>query len=142
MTLHLRVQTTRKQLTISIFAPRIFRPTCMFTDKEDSGRWFATVTDKEIKSRNEARIPQNTKRSATRLYGVDEFGMTGSRTEHPTMTATLSWNRRILKTLFISCSLATLFPSNNQSRTQLFRQLIRGLCNIFPPKRTKESELM
>ena len=26
----------------------------------------------------------------------------------------------------ISCSLAPLFPSNNQSRTQLFRQLIRG----------------
>ena len=77
LTLHLRVQTTSKQLTISIFAPRIFRPTCMFTDKEDSGRWFATVTDKEIKSRNEARIPQNTKRSATRLHGVHEFGMTG-----------------------------------------------------------------
>ena len=65
------------QLTISIFAPRIFLPTCMFTDKEDSGRWFTTVTDKEIKSRNEARIPQNTKRSATRLHGVHEFGMTG-----------------------------------------------------------------
>ena len=38
--LHLRVQTTSKQLRISIFASRIFRPTCMFTDKElkDSGR--------------------------------------------------------------------------------------------------------
>ena len=59
--LHLRVQTTSKQLTISIFAPRIFRPTCMFTDKEDSGRWFSTVTAKEIQSRNEARIPQNTR---------------------------------------------------------------------------------
>ena len=33
--LHLRLQTTSKQLTISIFTPRIFRPTCLFTDKED-----------------------------------------------------------------------------------------------------------
>ena len=77
LNLHLRVQKTSKQLTISIFAPRIFRPTCMFTDKEDSGRGFTTVTDKEIQSRNEARIPQNTKRSATCLHGVHEFGMTG-----------------------------------------------------------------
>ena len=38
LNLHLRVQTTSKQLTISIFAPRIFRPSCRFTDKEDSGR--------------------------------------------------------------------------------------------------------
>ena len=75
--LHLRVQKTSKQLTISIFAPRIFRPTCMFTDKEDSGRGITTVTDKEIQSRNEARIPQNTKRSTTCLHGVHEFGMTG-----------------------------------------------------------------
>ena len=65
LNLHLRVQTTSKQLTISIFAPTIFRPTCMFTDKEDSGRGITTVTDKEIQSRNEARIPQNTKRSTT-----------------------------------------------------------------------------
>ena len=49
----------------------------MFTDKEDSGRRFTTVTDEEIQSRNEARIPQNTKRSTTCLHGVDEFGMTG-----------------------------------------------------------------
>ena len=58
---NLNLQTS-KQLTISIFAPSIFRPTCMFTDKEDSGRGITTVTDKEIQSRNEARIPQNTKR--------------------------------------------------------------------------------
>ena len=32
--------------------------------------------DKEIQSRNEARIPQNTKRSTT-WHGVHEFGMTG-----------------------------------------------------------------
>ena len=38
LNLHLRVQKTSQQLTISIFAPRIFRLTCMFTDKEDSGR--------------------------------------------------------------------------------------------------------
>ena len=87
LNLHLRVQKTSKQLTISIFAPRIFRPTCMFTDKQDSGRGITTVTDKEIQSRNEARIPQNTKRQTT-------------CSEHLTMTATLSWNRSILKTLF------------------------------------------
>ena len=46
------------------------------------------------------------------------------------------------KSRLISRSLAPLFPSNNESRAQLFRQLIRGLCNIFPAKRTKESELM
>ena len=77
LNLHLRVQKTSKRLTISIFAPRISRPTCMFTDKEDSGRGITTVTYKEIQSRNEARIPQNTKRSTTCLHGVHEFGMTG-----------------------------------------------------------------
>ena len=77
LSLHLRVQKTSKQLTISIFAPRIFRPTCMFTDKEDSGRGITTVTDREIQSRNEARLPQNTKRSTTCLHEVHEFGMTG-----------------------------------------------------------------
>ena len=46
--LHLLVQKTSKQLTISIFAPRIFRPTCMFTDKEDSGRGITTVPDKNL----------------------------------------------------------------------------------------------
>ena len=76
LNLHLRVQKTSKQLTISIFAPRIFRLTCMFTDK-NSGRGITPVMDKEIQSRNEARIPQNTKRSATCLHGVHEFGMTG-----------------------------------------------------------------
>ena len=75
--LHLRMQKTSKQLTISIFALRIFRPTCMFTDKEDSGRGITTVTDREIQSRNEARLPRNTKRSTTCLYEVHEFGMTG-----------------------------------------------------------------
>ena len=75
LNLHLRVQKTSKQLTISIFAPRIFRPTCMFTE-EDSGRGITTATDKEIQSRNEARIPQNTKSSTICLQGVHEFGMT------------------------------------------------------------------
>ena len=74
--LHLRVQKTSKQLTISFFAPSIFRPTCIFTDKEDSGRGITTVTDMEIQSRNEARMPQKTKRSTTCLHGVQEFGMT------------------------------------------------------------------
>ena len=40
LNLHLRVQKTSKQLTIA--------PTCMFTDKEDSGRGITTVPDKEI----------------------------------------------------------------------------------------------
>ena len=75
LNLHLRVQTTGKRLTIPLFAPRIFRPTCLFTDKEDSGRGITTGTDKEIQSRNEARIPKNTKRSTTCLHGVLEFGM-------------------------------------------------------------------
>ena len=35
------------------------------TDKEDSQRGITTVTDTEIQARNEARIPQNTKRSTT-----------------------------------------------------------------------------
>ena len=48
----------------------------MFIDKEDSGRGIATVTDKEIQLRSEARIPQNTNRSTTCLNGVNEFGMT------------------------------------------------------------------
>ena len=48
LNLHLRVQKTSKQLTISIFAPRIFPPTCMFTDKEDSGRGITTVPDKNL----------------------------------------------------------------------------------------------
>ena len=37
--------------------------TDLFTDKEDSGRRITTVSDKEIQARNEARIPQNTKRA-------------------------------------------------------------------------------
>ena len=47
LNLHLRVQKTSKQLTISIFAPRIFRPTCMFTDKEDSTK-ENTTKPKEV----------------------------------------------------------------------------------------------
>ena len=93
--LHLRVQKTSKQLTISVFVLRIFQPTCMFTYKEDSRRGITTVNYKEIQSRNEARIPQNTKGSTTCLHRLHQFGMTGERTEHLTMTATLSWNRRI-----------------------------------------------
>ena len=70
LNLHLRVQKTSKQLTISIFTPRIFRRTCLFTNKEDSGRGITTVPDNEIQSRNEARIPRNPKRSTTCLHGV------------------------------------------------------------------------
>ena len=85
LNLHLRVQKTSKQLTISIFAPRIFRLTCMFTDK-NSGRGITPVMDKEIQSRNEARIPQNTKRSTTCLHGVHEFGMTEHLSYHDSGT--------------------------------------------------------
>ena len=42
LNLHSRVQTTVKQLTISIIAPTMLQPTCMFTDKEDSGRVITT----------------------------------------------------------------------------------------------------
>ena len=38
---------------------------------------YNTITDKEIQSRNEARLPQNKKNSTTCLHGVHEFGMTG-----------------------------------------------------------------
>ena len=48
-------------------------PTCMFTDKEDSGRGINTVTDREIQQRNEARLPQNTKRSTTCLTLLCNF---------------------------------------------------------------------
>ena len=37
----------------------------LFTDKEDSGRGIIAVSDKEIQARNEARIPQNTKRATS-----------------------------------------------------------------------------
>ena len=79
LNLHLRVQKTSKQLTISIFTPRIFRPTCTFTDKEDSGRGITTETDKEI-SRGMKQEYHKTQRSTTCLRRVHEFGMTGWRT--------------------------------------------------------------
>ena len=44
----------------------------MLTDKEDSGQRFTAVTDKEIQSRNEGRIPQNTKSATACLHGVDD----------------------------------------------------------------------
>ena len=39
--------------------------TDLFTDKEDSGRGITTVTDKGLQARNEARIPQDTKRATS-----------------------------------------------------------------------------
>ena len=79
LNLHLRVQKRSKQLTISIFAPRIFRPTSVHVYRQRTFRardHYITVPDKEIQSRNEAG-PQNPKRSTTYLHGVNEFGMTG-----------------------------------------------------------------
>ena len=65
LNLHLRVQTRSKQLTISIFAPRIFQSTCLQIKKIPGEGSMLLLHDKEIQSRNEARIPQNTKRSTT-----------------------------------------------------------------------------
>ena len=73
-------------------------------------RFWAREHYKGIQSRNEAKIPPNTTRSATCLHGVREFGMT----EHLTMIATLSWNRRILKTLFNFGLSFWLWKSMNQ----------------------------
>ena len=56
-----------------MYLPNNKDPTCMFTDKEDSGRGITTVTDREIQSRNEARLPQNTKRSTTCLTLLCNF---------------------------------------------------------------------
>ena len=39
--------------------------TDLLRDREDSVQWITTVTDKEIQARNEARIPQNTKRATS-----------------------------------------------------------------------------
>ena len=39
--------------------------TDLFTYKEDSGRGITTATDNEIQTRNEERIPQNTKRATS-----------------------------------------------------------------------------
>ena len=47
--------------------------TDVLTDKGDSGRGIITVSDKEIQARNEARIPQNTKRAtswSTRVWEI------------------------------------------------------------------------
>ena len=75
LNLHLRVQKASKQVTIS---RRIFRPTCMFTDKEDSGRGITTVTDKEIQSTGMKQEYHKTQRGQLHicLHGVLEFGMT------------------------------------------------------------------
>ena len=72
LNLHLRVQKTSKQLTISIFAPTIFRPTCMFTDKEDSGRG---ITTRKF-SRGMKQEYHKTRRDQLHgLQGVHEFGI-------------------------------------------------------------------
>ena len=78
LNLHLRVQKTSKQLTISIFAPRIFPPTCMFTDKEDSGRGITTVPDKKF-SRGMKQEYHKTQRGQLHVFMeyIHEFGMTG-----------------------------------------------------------------
>ena len=55
--------------SLAIFAPRIFRPTCLEI-KKIPGEGSLTVTDKEIQSRNEERISQNTKRSPTWITRV------------------------------------------------------------------------
>ena len=59
LNLYLRVQTTRKQLTFSVYAPRIF----LHTQKIPVEGSPLSVTEKEIQTRNEARVAQNTKRA-------------------------------------------------------------------------------
>ena len=78
LNLHLRVQKTSKQLTISIFAPRIFPPTCMFTDKEDSGRGITTVPDKKF-SRGTKQEYHKSQRGQLHVFMeyIHKFGMTG-----------------------------------------------------------------
>ena len=39
--------------------------TDLFTPEEDSGQGITTVTDEEIQARNEARIPQSTRRATS-----------------------------------------------------------------------------
>ena len=64
----------------------------MFTDKEDSGRGITTVTDKEIQSRNEARIPQNTKRSTTWSTRVWDDWLKNGTPYHDSDTFVQPWN--------------------------------------------------
>ena len=96
LNLHLRVQTKSKQFTISIFAPTILRPTCMFTDKEDSGRG---ITTRKF-SRGMKQEYHKTQRGQLHVFM--------NYTEH------LSWNRRILKTLFNFRLSFWLWKSMNQ----------------------------
>ena len=102
LNLHLRMQKTSKQLTISIFTPRIFRPTCMFTDKEDSGRGITTQLYLTRKfSRGMKQEDEYHKTQRDQLHVFMEYTSLGWLVEELlTMTVTLSWNRRILKTLF------------------------------------------
>ena len=46
--------------------------TDLFTDKEDSGRGITTVSYKEIQARNDARIPQNTKRATLKFVLAEQ----------------------------------------------------------------------
>ena len=75
--------------------------TDLFTDKEDSGRGITTVTDTEIQARNEARIPQNTKRGtswSTRVWD-DWVTERNSLPINDSDTFVVAPNSRILKTL-------------------------------------------
>ena len=113
LNLHLRVQKTSKQLTISIFAPRIFRPTCMFTDKEDSGRG---ITTRKF-SRGMKQEYHKTRRG--QLHVFMEYASLGWLVKERntfSLTATLSWNRRILKTLFNFGLSFWLWKSMNQQQ--------------------------
>ena len=113
LNLHLRVQTTSKQLTISIFAPKIFRPTCMFRDKEDCWRGISTRKF----SRGVKQEYQKTRRG--QLHVCMEYASLGWLVKERntfSLTATLSWNRRILKTLFNFGLSFWLWKSMNQQQ--------------------------
>ena len=82
--------------------------TDVFTDKEDSGRGIITVSDKEIPARNEARIPQNTKRAtswSTRVWD-DWVTERNSLPINDSDTFVVAPNSGILKTL---CNLELSF---------------------------------
>ena len=73
----------------------------VFTDKEDSGRGIITVSDKEIQARNEAKIPQNTKRATSWSARVWDDWITerNSLPINDSDTFVVAVKSRILKTL-------------------------------------------
>ena len=82
-----------RQLTITIFAPTIFRPTCMFTDEEDSGRGITTRKFSRGISKNTTKHKEVNYSWSTRVW--DDWLKNATPYHDSDKTATLSWNRRI-----------------------------------------------